>query len=180
MTPAELKACICGWISSQGVTAVQEPSNHPAPEGLHVAVALQSLEQNGRPITPSAPDEDSGGSVAVEYVATVRLYEVGGDGGTLRELRNGLELDSLGDYARAQFPDTDAGDDASFSTWEVGGLARVDSQDGGGNWVSQWTLQFTAQFNDYAAIDAPRIASVEGTLTGDGDGAESAVAASTE
>lgn len=180
MTPAELKACICGWISAQGVTAVQEPSDHPAPEGLHVAVALQSLNQNGRALRQPEPDEDSGGVVAVEYVATVRLYEVGGDGGTLRELRNGIELESLAEYARARFPDTDEGDDACFSVWEVGGLARVDSQDGGGNWVSQWTLQFTAQFNDYAAVDAPRILSVEGTSTGDGEGGESAFAVATE
>lgn len=169
MTPAELKGCICEWISSQGVAAVQEPSNHPAPEGLHVAVALQSLEQHGEALRPSAPDEDAGGVVAVQYVATVRLYEVGGDGGTLRAIRNSVDSPEFAAFVAGRFPDTDEGNDATFSVWEVGDMARVDSQDGGGNWVSQWTLQFTAQFNDYLTIDAPRVASVEGTTT-DGDG----------
>lgn len=178
MTAAELKACVCEWVNSLGVTAVQEPSNHPAPDGLHVAVSLQSVEQYGRDMVQPEPDEDAGAYVTIQYVATLRLYEVDGDGETLRSVRNSFGTPSFAEHVADTFPDSEDGRDLGFSVWELGSLQAADSQDGDGNWVRQWTFTATCQFNDFVSADAPRLLSVGGTLT-DGE-EESEVSAAVE
>lgn len=163
MTAADIRSTVCAWIDSLGYKAVQAYQNTPAPHGLHIAVSVQGVRPYGSLMKRGV--KGKGKANAMQYVATVQLYEVEGEGDALRRIRTSLETDDFATFVAARFPDTENGE-ARFSVWEVGEIQDNSSQDGI-YFIKQKTMTFDVQFNDFIENKTERIMSVNGEIEND-------------
>lgn len=160
MTSEMIRSVICEWINSMGIVAIQSPTNTPAPSGLHIAVSTQGVRPHGSFMKRGVKGE--GRANAMQYVATIQLYEVEGDGDTLRMVRNSLETHDFDAFIAIKFPDTIDGE-SKFSVWEIGEIQDNSSQDGQ-YFIKQNTMTFDVQFNDFIENNTERMNSVTGKI----------------
>lgn len=146
MTIEEIKSAVCKWITSLGETAVQMPSNHPATKGRYFAVDVTYVSQYGNAIKALGNEGDNVKGVA-QYVASVVIHEVDGDGDVLRRIRNDVDGEAFNAFIHKRFQDG-SGKDTAFSVWDVGDLNELNASDGD-FFVRQWAFNFRVCFNDF-------------------------------
>lgn len=161
MTVDDIKSSVCKWITNGGESAVKMPSNTSAYNGKYYAVDVTNVSQYGTTTTPPPSENESHKRVA-QYVATVVIHEVGGDGEKLRKFRNDFVSDEFLEFVRKRFEKND-GLDRAFSVWDVNDIEELMLNDGG-FFINQHVLSFRVQFNDFIDYYGKKILSVSGTV----------------
>ena len=162
MTIDEIKSCICKWITTDNETAVQIPSNAAAPRCKYFAVGVIHVSQYGsltKP-PPKAPNEDM--YRVAQYVATVTVHEVAGDGNKLRKFRNDFLTEEFKDFVRERLNNND-GLDRAFSVWDVNDIQDETINDSD-FFIQQYVLPFRVQFNDFVGYARGPVESVSGKI----------------
>lgn len=162
MTIDDIKNSICKWITTAGQTAVQIPSNAAAPHGKYFAVGVIHVSQYGSLTQPppKAPNEDV--YRVAQYVATVTVHEVAGNGDTLRNFRNDFLTEEFKDFVRGRL-NTNDGLDRAFSVWDVQDIQDETINDGD-FFIQQYVLPFRVQFNDFIGYSRGPVESVNGKI----------------
>lgn len=162
MTIDDIKKSICKWITNDGEYAVQIPDNAASRHGKYYAVGVIHVSQYGSLTQPppKAPNEDH--YRVAQYVATVTVHEVAGDGEKLRKFRNDFISTEFCDFVKARFNVAD-GLDRSFSVWDMNDIADETINDGD-FFIEQYVLSFRVQFNDFVGYNRGPIESVSGKI----------------
>ena len=162
MTIDAIKNSICKWITTDGEDAVQIPCNCAAKKGRYFAVGVIHTSQYGSLTMPppKAPNESM--YRVAQYVATVTIHEVAGNGDKLRKFRNDFLTEEFRDFVRARL-NTNDGLDRAFSVWDVNDIQDETINDGD-FYIQQYVLPFRVQFNDFVGYNRGPVESVQGQM----------------
>lgn len=162
MTIDEIKNSICKWITTYGEEAVQIPCNSAAKKGRYFAVGVIHTSQYGSLTMPppKAPNENC--YRVAQYVATVTVHEVAGNGDKLRKFRNDFLTEEFKDFVRSRL-NTNDGLDRAFSVWDVNDIQDETINDGD-FYIQQYVLPFRVQFNDFVGYNRGPVESVSGKM----------------
>jgi hypothetical protein len=146
MTIDGIKKAVCTWLNSNGFgPAMVTPTSAPAPEGKYIAVRDLGVEQFGRHIKARPGNVENENNASFMQVADIVMTEVEGEGDTLREIRNRMQLPAFRTWAEGQ----------GFTIWDIGSIMNNDTADGE-FWIRQKSFTFQAQFVDEVASSAVR------------------------
>lgn len=161
MTHDDIKTCICNWIAADGEIAVKLPTNAAAPNGKYFAVGINYISQYGTTTKPP-PSESNEHKRVAQYLVTVVIHEVSGNGDKLRKFRNDIASEEFLAFVRGKFNSSD-GLDKAFSVWDIGGIEEETINDSD-FFIQQYVFSFRLMFNDFIDDNKKKILSVSGTI----------------
>lgn len=146
MTIDDIKMAVCTWLNTNSLgPAMVTPTSNPAPEGKYIAVRDLGVDQFGRPIKANPGNVADANDTSFMQVADIIVTEVEGEGDTLREIRNRMQLPAFRTFAEGQ----------GFTVWDIGSIMNNDTADGE-FWIRQKSFTFKAQFVDKVKSSAVR------------------------
>lgn len=138
MTITDIKSNICTWLNSNSLgPAIVTPTSNPAPQGKYIAVRDLGVDQHGEPLRAKPGATANANDAKFLMVAELVMTEVEGDGDTLREIRNRMQLPDFRSWAESQ----------GFTIWEIGSIMNNDTVDGE-FWIKQKSFTFGVNFVD--------------------------------
>lgn len=164
MSFQDIQKAVCAWITSRGFTSVMSPASTPAPAGNYFSVSISDTRHYGHRTNPGPAKEGETKHEVAQYVATVSVHEVEGDGENLRSIRNGIESDAFDEFIQSRFASEDS-EDRAFSVWDVSDIQDLSSKDGD-FWIRQSVFTFDVHFNDFFDHAALPMESVNLDLNG--------------
>ena len=162
MTIVDIQKSFCKWMTDKGEYAVQVPDNSAARHGKYFAVDVIHVSQYGSLTKADAALAGETHYRVAQYVATVAIHEVAGNGDKLRNFRNDFLSEEFRDFVRSRLNTAD-GLDRAFSVWDVNDIADETINDGD-FYIQQYVLSLRVQFNDFVVYNMGPIESVSGSV----------------
>ena len=157
MTITDIKKAVCTWLNTNTLgPAIVTPTSNPAPNGKYIAVRDLGVEQFGSPIKAKPGNVADTNDASFMQVAGLVITEVEGDGDTLREIRNRMQLTAFRNWAETQ----------GFTLWEIGSIMKNDTADGE-FWIRQKSFTVEVNFVDKVKSSAERALKSEIDIGGD-------------
>lgn len=157
MTIDSIKSLLCTWLNTNNLgPAIVTPTSNPAPQGKYIAVRDLGVEQFGAPIKAKPGNVDDANDTSFMQVADIVMTEVEGEGDTLREIRNRMQLPAFRSWAETQ----------GFTIWDIGSIMNNDAADGE-FWIRQKSFTFGVNFVDKVKSSAVRAAATGIEINGD-------------
>lgn len=138
MTITQIKSLVCTWLNTNNLgPAIVTPTSNPAPSGKYIAVRDLGVDQFGAPIKAKPGSVANTNDTSFMQVADIVMTEVDGEGDTLREIRNRMQLPAFRTWAESQ----------GFTIWDIGSIMNNDTADGE-FWIRQKSFTFGVNFVD--------------------------------
>lgn len=157
MTIDSIKSLLCTWLNTNNLgPAIVTPTSKPAPSGKYIAVRDLGVDQFGAPIKSKPGIVADTDDTSFMQVADIVMTEVEGEGDTLREIRNRMQLPAFRSWAETQ----------GFTIWDIGSIMNNDAADGK-FWIRQKSFTFGVNFVDKVKSSAVRAAATGIEINGD-------------
>lgn len=146
MTITQIKSLVCTWLNTNNLgPAIVSPTSTPAPSGKYIAVRDLGVDQFGAPIKAKPGSVADTNNTSFMQVADIVMTEVEGEGDTLREIRNRMQLPAFRTWAESH----------GFTIWDIGSIMNNDTADGE-FWIRQKSFTFGVNFVDKVKSSAVR------------------------